>query len=130
MNDIKYSFIFIGLDRNPIAIAVKGETKISQLIRKYFEKIKRLNLLVNNIDNLYFIYNAKKINSVDYEKTVSEFFHSLANNYIEVINGYNARFKFEIIEVIKENLYTTVYKAKAFDNNYPKYVAVKKNKKR
>ena len=130
MDEEIYTFIFKGFDSKLIYISVNGKTKISQLIKLYLEKIQRLNLLINNIDNIYFIYNAQRI--TNFEKTICEYFtNSYNNNSILVINGYNSRFKYEIIETIKDNLYTSVYKVKTLENsdNYPKYVAIKKIKK-
>ena len=130
MNDKMYTFFFKGFDANPILISVKGEIKLYQLIKIYLERIKRLNLLVRNIDKIYFVYNATKIKNEDLEKAVYEYFNYYNNN-ITVINGYNSRFKYEIIETIKDNLYTTVYKAKSLENysDYPEFVAIKKIKK-
>jgi len=57
MDKIRFNIFFKEYD-NLTLIAEKGETKIGELIKKYFEKIKKSNLMVNNVDIIYFTYNA------------------------------------------------------------------------
>lgn len=125
MDNEIYTFIIKGLNKK-IAINVPGDTKISQLFEKYLEKIQKKNLLINNIDNIYFVYNAHRFNNNDLQKRVDEYF-SLKQNDINAENSYNAKFNVEIIEPpISKNCFTSIYKGKIEDINGVKYVAVKK----
>ena len=126
MDDNKYSFIFHGYQT--IQIIVKGETTISELINTYLKRIQKANLLVNNIDNICFLYNATKIKISDYPKKVCEYFFLRFGNSITVVNSYDYKCEFEIKDKIKENTYTCVYKAKLKSPsiNNVDYVAVKK----
>ena len=123
-----YAFIFQG-EIERIYIETGGDTKIGDLIKNYFQRIKKSNLLSQNLENTYFMYNSKKINDDDYDKKLYEYFHHPRGNLIMAVNSYNTKLDYEIISKIKENLYTCVYKAQIkSQSNYLKneYVAVKK----
>ena len=106
---------------------VKENEKIGEIIKNYLESIKKANLLNALdykicIDSIWFIYNGSAIKISDYDKKASEFFFS--NSYPSIIvNGNISRIDYEIIETIKDNLFTSVYKAKLSNG---KLVAVKK----
>ena len=120
-----YTFIFQGYNQQ-ITLNVQGNTKISELIKLYFEKIQKSNLLINNIENTYFVYNSMKILDSDYDKKVCEYFKFYNFNNIFAMNSYNSTMNFELLNLIKKNLYTGVYKAKINNNSHNEYVAVKK----
>ena len=118
-----YNLIFNGFEKS-IALVEKGETKISELIKIYFKRIEKSNLLVNNVSNIYFIYNTNVINPNDYDKTISEYFGNGSTIY--VMNKYK-EYKYEIIEPISQTQFTSIYKAKLLNHeNKDEFVAVKK----
>ena len=99
-----------------IIIQVNHTTKVGDLIKEYFKKIEKSNLLTNNLENIYFIFSAILLNN-HIDKTI-ESLSMIDFSNIEVINGVNNNYKnFEIIENIKENIFTSVYKAKILSNN-------------
>ena len=127
MNKIIYTFIF--QDNQNIYIGAEINTKIGELIKMYFKKIKKPNLLSKNNENIYFLYNGQKIENNDYNKKLYEYFYNISNNMILVMNSYDSKLEYEIISKIKENLYTCVYKAKIISQKSDlenEFVAVKK----
>ena len=76
-----YAFIFQG-EIERIYIETGGDTKIGDLIKNYFQRIKKSNLLSQNHENTYFMYNSKKINDDDYDKKLYEYFHHPRGNLI------------------------------------------------
>ena len=72
MDDNKYLFAFHG--EQTIPIIVKDETTISELINIYLKRIQKANLLVNNIDNICFLYNASKIKLLTIQKKFPNIF--------------------------------------------------------
>jgi len=127
MNENLYTLIFKDFSDNIINIIEKGETKIGEIIKKYFKKIEKSNLLENNVSNILFIYSAICIEPNDYNKTISEYFGIRSTSIvITVVNKYK-NYEYEIIETIDDTPFTTIYKAKLLDQyNKEKYVAVKK----
>ena len=120
-----YSLIFKEYE-NLIIINEKKETKIGEIIKEYFKRIEKSNLMVNNVSNIYFIYNGNSIQLNDYDKTISEYFYNGSTIY--VMNKFQES-NYEIIETISETLFTSIYKAKLLNNNMEekeKFVAVKK----
>ncbi len=109
-----YNFIFQGYPED-IIITVKQGTKLKDLIKQYFEKIQKSNLLLNNFDNIYFLIDAKIITNQN-EETIEEFFkNNISSTFlVEVVNGKSQsnRTNYEIIEKIKENLFSKVYKGR------------------
>ena len=122
MDKIRFNIFFKEYD-NLTLIVEKGETKIGELIKQYFGKIKKSNLMVNNVNNIYFTYNTKSINSNDYGKTILEYFESSPVITITVLNKFE-NYDYEIIEPISETQFTSIYKAKLLNTNT--FVAVKK----
>ena len=118
-----YTFVIKGLNQR-ICLNVPGNTTISQLYEQYLEKIHKKNLLINNIDNIFFVFNASIINNEE-NKRVDEIF-KLKYNDITAENSYNAKYNVEIIEPIKENIFTSIYKGKIEDDEGVRFFAVKK----
>ena len=126
MAELKYSIFIQNLDGENILIIKKGNEKISEIIKEYLKRIQKSNLFINfNIDNIYFVYNATKIQQYNYEKKIYEYF---GKNPLIVIRVHSySKINYEIIETIKDNIFTSVYKAKLLNEyNGEKYVAVKK----
>ena len=124
MDEVIYSFCFKGIKN--ISLEAKGKTKLGQLFVNYFHKIQKPNLLINNIDNTYFIFNGSKIDIYDYNKRICDFFYLSSGNVILALNSYNDKYEFKIIKPIKENIYTSVYEAKIMNKSFKGNVAVKK----
>ena len=121
-----YTFIFDNQFNSTTIINVNKDTTIEELINKYFQKKEKGNLIVNNLEETYFIFNAKLIPYKNNTNTVSSFFNSPRNIILVSHLDYNKSYKdYEIIELIKENPYTSVYKAKIKNE----LVAIKKIKK-
>lgn len=120
-----YNFIFKGYP-DDITITVKEGTKLNELIKLYFEKTQKPNLLINNFENIYFLIDAKMI-TYQNEETIEEFFkNNISSTFlVEVVNGKSQsnNKNYEIIEKIKENLYSKVYKGKLIDSD--EIVAIK-----
>ena len=128
MDKVIYTFIFQG-EIEKLYIEAEKDTKIGELIRKYFQRIEKPNLLSQNAENTYFLYNGRKIENCDYDKKLYEYFHNPIGNLILAMNSYNSKLDYEIISKIKENIYTCVYKAKITSQSLyveKEYVAVKK----
>ena len=120
-----YNAIFNSGKIDKINIKVKRGTIISDIIKEYFKRISKTNLLVQNIDNIYFVANGKILNNRMNETLESIFNNILFNFYcIEVLNGREDDYNFEIVNTIKDNVYTSVYRAKRKGSDY--YVAIKK----
>ncbi len=125
MNSNYYNALFNAGNLERINIKIKRGTIISDIIKEYFIRINKPNLLLKNIDNIYFISNGKILNT-----SMNETLESIFNNlyfsfyYIEVLNGRENDYNYEIIDTIKENVFTTVYKAKR--KGYDYFVAIKK----
>ena len=129
----KYNIIFNGYCSN-VVIQFERNTKIKYIIQEYFKRIKKQNLLVKNIDNIYFISNSKKLDD-NTEKTMEEFYNNIISNVynVKVINGREDDYNYKIIRTIKENVFTSVYEAMKIkqDENDPEsdlHVAIKKIK--
>ena len=123
MDQISYNLIFNGFDKL-LVLVEKGGTKISELIKTYFKRIEKSNLVVNNVSNIYFVYNGITIQPNDYDKTISEYF--LNSSTIYVINKYQ-EYNYEIIEPISQTQFTSIYKAKLLNyKNEGEFIAVKK----
>ena len=121
------TFIFTN-ELEKIIISVKNETTIQELINEYYKRVQKKNLIYNNIEKTYFMYNCEKINYNNNKETVQSYF----NENLETINvrrlDYGNYFRdFEKIRTIKDNIYTSVIEAKINKENCRiKNVAVKK----
>ena len=107
-----YNFIFD--DGNPVKISLQFKigTKIRDIIKQYFIRIQKPNLISQNIDNIYFIWNGIILNK-RLDETLESITGNLSSFYI--LNVFNARkndYNYEIISTIKENIFSSVFKAK------------------
>ena len=68
-------------------------------MQKYYSRIEKSNLSINNVSNIYFIYNAQQIKIEDYSKTICEYFKT-SNILIQVAKKYK-KLEYEIIEPIR-----------------------------
>ena len=115
-----------------IVLQFEKKTKIKYIIEEYFKKIKKQNLLIKNIDNIYFISNAKKLDEHK-EETMPDIYNNiLFNNYdVFVVNGRENDYNYKIIRTIKEDVYANVYEAEKIKQNPNEpdfHVAIKKIK--
>ena len=127
-----YNVIFDNLFGDLTLIVIEKTKTLKDLFDKYLKEKKKSNLLVENIEKLYFCYNGKKIPSTKNLQTLESFFGGIPNHKILVFHlEYNNDLKdYEEEEVIKDNVLTIVYKAKRKQDFYrEKYVAIKKIKK-
>ena len=85
-----YSLVFNG-EIERIYIEAEGQIKIGELIKNYFQRIKKSNLLSQNDENTYFMYNSNKIKNVDYDKKLYEYFNHPRGNLIMAVNSYNSK---------------------------------------
>ena len=133
-----YNFYFHDDSNNTVVLVVDiNKTTINDLIKLYFQRIEKGNLMVDNIENIYFMWNLQKIKYENNDKKISSCLEDyntfgFQNQFIYVHHGYSKMlFKnFKIIELIKDNVYSSVHKAEVENNAYPsQYVAIKKIKK-
>ena len=127
----QFNIIFDNVKEQLLIIINKKKT-IKELIELYFEKKKKSNLLADNFEHIYFIYNGKYLRYKNNLQTVESFFGSNQTPTILVqrLEYYNDLTDYKEEEVIKDNVLTLVYKAKRKNDDYPnKYVAIKKIKK-
>ena len=119
-----YNFIFKE-EPEDIAIVVGRGTKLNQLFKEYFDKIHKSNLFIKNFDNLHFVINDKII-TCNNEETIESFFNNNISStfLVDVVNGKGHYYQYEIIKLIKGNIYACVYEAKVDFTNEP--VAIKK----
>ena len=80
--------------------------------------------MVNNASNVRFLFDVNTINSDDYDKTILEQFGNHFTLNIRVLNKYK-EFNFEILEVISETPFSSIYKDKMLYYNKEEFVAVK-----
>ena len=125
-----YSIVFKTVNEK-LLITVKRNTTIKELIRQYFERKKKSNLLVDNFEYLYFTYNGHILPYENNLQTVESLFRSPLNIIlVNRLDNYKTLKDYEEIEVIKDNVLTIVYKAKMKDGDDQfEYVAIKKIKK-
>ena len=121
-----YNVVFNDGTIDRINIKVKFGTKIKIIIEEYLKRIRKSNLFVQNIDNLYFVCNAKVLNN-KMDETLESIFNYIGFNFciIDVLNGWENNYNYEIVETIKENVFTSVFKAKMKIRN-DEFVAIKK----
>ena len=108
-----YNAVFDDGSINKINLTVKRGTKIKYIIAEYYKRIQKTNLLVQNIDNIYFVSNTKRLDN-RMDDTLESIFNNVNYNFyrINVINGRENNYDYEILGTIKENVFTTVFKAK------------------
>ena len=120
------NIIFNNFGKN-ISLSLKKGTTIQELINQYYEKIEKGNLVDENIEKTYFIYNGGTIKYKDNKETIESFFGNKIQIFINVLRlEYDKSYSDYVkTRTIKDNIYTCVYKAKYKDQ----YIAVKKIKK-
>ena len=122
-----YIFIFKRQDGLSNVINQNENVTVGELIKIYLDKIQKTNILLtnnfeNDIDNIWFIYNGSRIETYDYNKRLNEYFFGEGGQII-FVNGNITSNNFKITDTIKDNIYTTVYKAELPDG---RLIAVKK----
>ena len=128
MEENKVNIIFNNSYKK-IALPVKTDTTIKELINKYFERMEKGNLIDENIENTYFMFNGKSINYKENNETVGTYFNNYNGTEIYVCRlEYNKNYRdYTKTRTIKDNVYTFVEEAKV--ENEEKLVAIKKIKK-
>ena len=132
MEENKYAFLFKNSIGNKEILSVNGDTTIEELINKYFLRKEKGNLIINNIEKTYFVFSSRLLKYENNKTKVRSFFRDELNTIYVNRLDYNKKIRdFELDEkkdLIKDNVYTSVYKAKLKDC-YIENVAVKKIKK-
>ena len=109
MKESKINIVFYN-NYKKIPLIVKKETTIQELINQYFEKMEKANLIDENIEKTYFIYNGKSIHYKDNKETVETFFDN--KYFIEIYVcrlDYGKNYRDYIkTRTIKDNIYTCV----------------------
>ena len=124
-SNIKYGCIFKNIIGELLLICLDGNNTIEDLIHEYFKRKEKENLFINNFENTYFIYNSSILDYKSKQK-LSSVFRSINPDITVMKLDYRDKYNdIEIIEKIKDKMYTCVYKAKYNE----KLVAVKKIKK-
>ena len=123
-----YVIIFRRMDGLVNILNQSENITVGELIKIYLDKIEKANLLLtnnfkNDIDNIWFLYNGLRIETYNYNKKLNEYFIGDGSQTI-LVNGNITLKNFKIIDTIKDNVYTTVYKAEMPDG---RLIAVKKN---
>jgi len=72
--EYKYTFIFSNSLGEDLSINVDKDTTIEELINMYFMRKGKGNLIINNIENTYFLYNALKLEYKNNKKKLAPFF--------------------------------------------------------
>ena len=125
-----YNVVF-QTEREKLNLIVKRNTTIKELIKQYFDIKNKSNLLVDNFEYFYFIYDGEILPYENNLQKVETIFKSPLNIIsVNRLDNYNTLKDYEEKEVIKENILTVVYKAnrKSYNNTF-EYVAIKKIKK-
>ena len=126
-----YNCVFKNCLGESVVVQVNYDDSIEHLIHSYFVRKEKENLFVENIEKTYFIFDGLKINYENNEEKVFTLFKSneFPKVYVYRLDYTNKSGDIEIKDpekdIIKDNIFTCVYKAKYND----KYVAVKKIKK-
>ena len=126
-----YNCVFKNCLGESVVVQVNYDDSIEHLIHSYFVRKEKENLFVENIEKTYFIFDGLKINYKNNEEKVFTLFklNEFPKVYVYRLDYTNKSGDIEIKDpekdIIKDNIFTCVYKAKYND----KYVAVKKIKK-
>ena len=126
-----YNCVFKNCLGESVVVQVNYDDSIEHLIHSYFVRKEKENLFVENIEKTYFIFDGLKINYQNNEEKVFTLFklNEFPKVYVYRLDYTNKSGDIEIKDpekdIIKDNIFTCVYKAKYND----KYVAVKKIKK-
>ena len=108
-----YNVIFDNI-REQLLIKIDKNKTIKELIELYFEKKKKSNLLVDNFEYIYFIYNGNYLKYINNLQTVESLFgpNQTPSILVQRLEYYNELTDYEEEELIKDNVLTLVYKAK------------------
>ena len=124
-----YNCVFRNCLGESIVVQVNLDDSIEYLIHSYFMKKEKENLFIDNIEKTYFIFDGLKI---DYKNKNDKVFKLFKSNEFPKIYVYRLDYKNKYADIkindndiIKENIYSNVYKAEYEGNE----VAVKKIKK-
>ena len=125
MKEQYINLIFISNCDSNTVIIVKFGTKVCDAIKEYFKKISKSNLLINNKrESFFFLYNGQHI-EFNCQSLVEDYFRGdYANIHVNQYINEKVYLDFDIKETIKDNIYTSVYKAQLKSNK--EIVAVKK----
>ena len=123
----QYNIIFKNYSGSDICISLDKNETIENLIKIYFKRNEKQNLITNNFEKTYFIYNGILLKYKNNKTPLNKYFKINLSPFIRVCRlDYNSSSKdIEFIEKIKDNVYTYVYKAKYKG----KLVAIKNIKK-
>ena len=129
-----YNFLFYQEEGHQDLIVIDGNKTIKDLIKLYFKKKEKENLLVDNIEKTYFYFNGETIKYENNKQKICSFFKINPNCIIKIyaFRLYSPKKSkdFKIIDLIKDNVYSSVHKAEIKSKEYPsKFVAIKKIKK-
>ena len=124
---IIYNCVFRNCLGESLVVQVNQNDSIEYLIHSYFVKKEKENLFIDNIEKTYFVFDGLKIDYKNNHDKISNLFKSneFPKIYVYRLDYKNKYADIEIIETIKENIYSSVFKAK-YEGNL---VAVKKIKK-
>ena len=122
-----YNCVFKNCLGESIVVKVNQNDSIEHLIHSYFVRKGKENLFVDNIEKTYFIFDGLKIKYKNNEDEVITLFklNEFPKIYVYHLDYTNKYDDIKIIDTIKENIYSSVYKAE-YEGNL---VAVKKIKK-
>ena len=120
--------IIFNNDLEKILINIDKEKTIQELIEEYFKRIKKSNLIIDNIEKTFFQYNLITINYKNNQEKIKFYFENKDSLEISVRRmNYNNYFReYKETRLIKNNIYTSIYEAKLLNSNDNKLVAIKK----
>ena len=113
------------IGNDEIIIIDKNKT-IQDLIKLYFRKKEKENLIVDNIENVYFIYNGNEIKYENNDQKIYSIFTLYRDVYkIDVFRLYTSK-KYNDFKILGYNVYSSVHKAEVEKNTNPsQYLAIK-----
>ena len=86
MDNKFYTFLFYNGNDSTVINIEKGAS-IKDLIKKYFERKEKVNLLSDNFENTYFHYNGTKIKNKNSNEKLESFFQFNYNKiFVEHLN--------------------------------------------
>ena len=109
-----------------IPITIDKEKTIEELINEYFKRKEKSNLSIENIESTYFHYDNKRINYKDNKETIESFLRDFSIIDVYHLEYNNRSINYKEISLIKNNVYTSVYKGQIQNISNPIYVAIKK----
>ena len=116
-----YNVLIISDLGERLNLVVQQGTKIGEIINEYFKRIRKTNLLVKNFDNVTFLLDDRNLKNY-FNESLERLFGYRTVYSIKAFNGYYNDRNYKIIETIKENVFSSVFKAE-YRNGF---VAIKK----